>query len=68
MTLTTDKSLFEDADAFYAALIEAIDGMPEAEAMRFMTRLILILANEVGGKEALEQAIEAARPPEDNAP
>ena len=60
MTLNTDKSLFEDGDAFYAALIDKLDTYDERDAFCFMTNLTFILANEVAEKEKLEAAINSA--------
>ncbi|MEX0297516.1 MAG: DUF2783 domain-containing protein [Kordiimonas sp.] len=60
MKLSTDKSLFEDGDAFYAALIDKLDTYDERDAFRFLTNLTFILANEVAEKDKLEAAIDSA--------
>jgi hypothetical protein len=57
---------FEDADAFYATLVHALEPLDKDEAFRFLCRLALILANEIGRHEVLQAALEeaaAARPP-----
>ena len=51
----------ERTDDFYAALLEAHDGL-EAEATHALNaRLFLILANHIGDHTVLEQALNAAR-------
>ncbi|MEE4144532.1 MAG: DUF2783 domain-containing protein [Halieaceae bacterium] len=51
---------FSDADAFYAALAEVHrDRSPEASE-RINARLILLLANQVGDQQLLEQALAIA--------
>ncbi|MBS28695.1 MAG: DUF2783 domain-containing protein [Alphaproteobacteria bacterium] len=48
-------------DDFYEALIEAHAGLSEDESMRLNARLILLLANHVGERAILDQAIAAAK-------
>ncbi|MFN3210974.1 MAG: DUF2783 domain-containing protein [Roseovarius sp.] len=50
-----------DADAVYAALIAAHDGLPPEASAALNARLILILANHIGDAAILEQALQAAR-------
>lgn len=58
---------FDDADGFYAALVAAIDrASSEEEALRFLARFSLILANQVGSGEVLHSAIAAAESPTAN--
>lgn len=52
---------FADGDAVYQALIDAIGGLEDAEAMKVMAKLILLLANHIGDEAVLQAAIEAAR-------
>ena len=47
-------------DDFYADLIAAHEGLDKAESDRFNARLILLLANHVGDREVLRQALAAA--------
>jgi hypothetical protein len=49
-------------DDFYADLLAAHEGLTKAESDAFNARLILILANHVGDRETLAEALEAARP------
>ena len=49
------------ADDFYADLIAAHQGLTKAESDALNARLILILANHIGDRTALAQAIVAAK-------
>ena len=50
----------KDGDAVYEALINAISGLDDAQAMKLMAKLILLLANHVGDEETLMEAIAVA--------
>ena len=50
----------ENPDAFYQALTQAQRDLSEADANDMNARLVLILANQVGGLEDLKQAIALA--------
>ncbi|MFZ5609850.1 MAG: DUF2783 domain-containing protein [Pseudomonadota bacterium] len=52
---------FANADAFYAALIEAVEAVGDEAALAFLTRLAMTLANIVGDDETLQAAIAFAR-------
>lgn len=52
----------DDPDGFYAALIEAHDGLSDAESEALNARLILLLANHIGKKDVLNAALDAAKP------
>jgi len=58
--LVTDPNL-PDPDAAYAALLDAHDGLSEAESAALNARLVLILANHVGDAGVLDQALALAR-------
>ena len=60
MSLTLQPN-FQDADGFYAALLAAHKGLSEAESAALNARLILILANHVGEKATLDEALKVAR-------
>jgi hypothetical protein len=51
---------FSDADAFYAALAEAHRDLEPEVSEKINARLILLLANQVGDQEILEQALAIA--------
>jgi len=53
-------SAFEDGDAFYAALVDAIDEAGDERAPQFLSRLVLVLANQIGREDVLEAAIKMA--------
>lgn len=47
-------------DDFYAELLAAHEGLSKAESDALNARLILLLANHVGDREVLSQALAAA--------
>ncbi|NOX93643.1 MAG: DUF2783 domain-containing protein [Alphaproteobacteria bacterium] len=51
---------FEDGDAFYAALVDAIDAAGDECAPQFLSRLVLVLANQIGREDVLAEAIKMA--------
>lgn len=50
-----------DQDGFYAELIGIHDGLSEAQSNALNARLILILANHIGDRAVLTQALCAAK-------
>jgi hypothetical protein len=50
-----------DADAFYAAWLDAHQGLSDAQSADLDARLVLLLANQVGEQETLLECIAAAR-------
>lgn len=48
-------------DVFYAALLEAHEGLSAEESARLNARLVLILANQVGDIAVLQAALAKAR-------
>ena len=50
----------EDADLFYERLLDAHQGLNREESEAFNARLVLILANELGGSERLAACLAAA--------
>ena len=49
-----------DPDGFYEELVNAQRDLTDAEAQRMMARLVLLLANHVGDREVLTEAISRA--------
>lgn len=49
-------------DDIYEALVRLHEGLGEAESLRVWARLVLTLANHIGDREVIEQAIAVARP------
>lgn len=58
--LRTDPNV-EDADGFYAQLIELHQGLTPAESQRLNAKLILMLANHIGDRAVLEDALDHLR-------
>ena len=50
-----------DPDGLYAAILEAHSGLSHEESVALNARLVLLLANHIGDKMVLEEAIAAAR-------
>ena len=50
-----------DADDFYRELIDSQRGLSDAQAEMLTTKLVLILANHVGDRAVLREAIALAR-------
>lgn len=59
MSLITTPN-FTDPDGFYAALIDAHEGLSEDKSHAFNARLVLILANHVGDGAVLAEALSLA--------
>lgn len=51
-----------DPDGFYERLIEAHDGLDDEQSRLVNAKLILLLANHIGDREVLDQALAAAQP------
>jgi hypothetical protein len=60
MTVATD-SRFPDPDLAYRTLIEAHRGLSDEESARLNSRLVLILANQIGDLDVLKAAVALAR-------
>lgn len=52
---------FDDLEKFYEGLAEAIDAVSEADRALFLTKLALLLANEVADPAKLDAALAAAQ-------
>ncbi len=59
-TLNLDPNI-SDPDGFYAELIEAHDGLSEEQSGALNARLILVLANHIGDRSVLSQALATAK-------
>lgn len=60
MTLITEPKL-DAQDDFYADLIALHEGLKDVESDALNARLILILSNHIGDRQALSQAFELAK-------
>lgn len=61
MTKLVTASQFPDPDAAYRALVEARRGLAAEAAAALDARLVLILANHIGDRDVLDEAIALAR-------
>ena len=59
MPLNTAPNI-PDPDGFYAELIGAHDALTEEESAALNARLILLLANHIGDRDVLTEALRAA--------
>lgn len=50
-----------DPDGFYEELIRAHEGLSKEQSDAFNARLILVLANHIGERNIITQALEAAK-------
>ena len=55
------ESRFPDPDLAYRTLIEAHRGLTDEESATLNTRLVLILANQIGDMSILTEAIALAK-------
>ena len=59
MALNTTPNI-PDPDGFYAELLNAHEGLNDDDSIAFNARLILILANHIGDRAVLTEALAAA--------
>ncbi len=60
MSLTLTPNI-ENADDFYADLLATHEGLSKADSDALNARLILILANHIGDRAVLAEALNAAK-------
>jgi hypothetical protein len=60
MSLDTTPRI-DDPDALFALLVEAHRGLDAAASRRLDARLVLLLANHIGDRRVVEEAIRLAR-------
>ncbi|MBX9589319.1 MAG: DUF2783 domain-containing protein [Hyphomonadaceae bacterium] len=60
MGLKRDATV-SDADALYAAILEAHAGLSQDDSTALNARLVLLLANHIGDARVLQDAIATAR-------
>ncbi|MEM6463785.1 MAG: DUF2783 domain-containing protein [Pseudomonadota bacterium] len=61
MTHLNTHTNIASPDDFYADLLAAHEGLSKAESDAFNARLILLLANHIGERATLTEALEAAK-------
>ena len=59
MALNTAPNI-PDPDGFYAELLGAHEGLSDDDSMALNARLVLILANHIGDRAILSEALAAA--------
>jgi hypothetical protein len=60
MTTLTLEPNIDRPDDFYADLLAAHEGLTKAQSDALTARLVLILANQIGDRDVLRQALAAA--------
>lgn len=55
------KPNIANADDFYADLLAAHEGLSNDESNAYNARLLLILANHIGDRDVLNEALNAAK-------
>ncbi len=55
------KPNIANADDFYADLLAAHEGLSTDQSNAYNARLLLILANHIGDRDVLEEALSAAK-------
>ena len=60
MSLTLDPNI-ADPDGFYDELLAAHQGLSKEESDALNARLILVLANQIGDRAVLREALKVAR-------
>ena len=63
MSRLVTEPKFQDGDAFYAMLVETLEKCGDEEGIRLLMRLALILANHIGDKAILEEALALSSRP-----
>ncbi|HEY0939793.1 MAG TPA: DUF2783 domain-containing protein [Steroidobacter sp.] len=61
VTLRRTDGFAGRGDEFYAALLEAHEGLSDADSAALNSRLILLLANHIGDVDVIREALHAAR-------
>jgi hypothetical protein len=61
MTLLNREPNIPDTDGFYEELIASQRDLDDERAMLFQARLLLLLANHIGDRAVLGEAMQAAR-------
>jgi len=51
----------EDPDDFYASLIALHDGLSPEQSQRLNSKLILLMANQIGERAVLDEILDAVR-------
>ena len=60
MSALNTQANIKGPDEFYAELLSVHEGLSKAESDALNARLILLLANHIGDRDVLSQALKAA--------
>ena len=60
MTTLTTRPNIADADGFFAELAATHEGLPPEASAALNARLVLLLANHIGDRQVLSEALQAA--------
>ena len=60
MTVLNTEVNTSDPDGLYQKLIELHAGRDDADSMKLLAKLVLILANHIGDPAVIEEALELA--------
>lgn len=60
MALNTKPNI-PDQDGFYDELLQSHEGLSKEESEAYNARLILVLANHIGDRDVLREALNAAK-------
>ncbi|MCZ4287369.1 DUF2783 domain-containing protein [Hoeflea alexandrii] len=60
MSALNTQANIKGPDEFYAELLSVHEGLSKAESDALNARLILLMANHIGDREVLSQALRAA--------
>ena len=61
MSSLKTESNIPDPDGFYEELLKLHEGLDESESHSLNARLILILANHIGDREVISQAMQVSK-------
>ena len=61
MSVLIDTPNLDDHDGFYAELLKTHQELTDAQSQALNAQLILILANHIGNREVLSEALVLAR-------
>ncbi len=61
MSALIDSPNLADHDGFYAELLQTHRGLTDAQSQALNAQLILILANHIGNREVLSEALALAQ-------
>lgn len=55
------EARIDDADGFYASLIALHTGLSPEQSQKLNSKLVLLMANQIGDRAVLDQILDAVR-------